>query len=453
MKTKTTILFALVAALLINKGCIEYNDEPPVLQEFQTGTIVSIAQVKQLYAAELAKPWTERNPVQITEDWTIRGIATATDKKNGNLYKEGIMEDYSGGILMKFEATGGLFNGDSIAVNIKDLYLSDYGNFIQMGGVPYTDNSGNKRLSGFNKDARIFRYLIKTDNKSPALITIPQAKTSNMLGRLVTFNQVQFADSELGKTYADPDSDPPAAANRYLTDCSNNRIIVRTSGYATFAGQVLPVGKGSITGIVTVFNNDYQLLIRDIDEVYLDGDRCPPGGQVLGDPVETLNMNFSAFQNDQDIMQPGWQNFAQAGSRLWRAKVFQGNTYAQATGYGSNDDEIIIWLIPPPILLSNQKVLTFQTAKAYWEHQGDNFPFDILFSTDYNGTNIATATWTPLPATVALKASADNAWINSGNVNLPVISGGTGVIAFRYRGSGVESTSYRIDNILVTAAK
>ena len=442
-----------VAALLLFKGCIEYNDEPPAIPEFKIGTIVPVSQVKQLYAAELAKPWTERAPVQITEDWTISGIVTATDKKNGNLYKEGIMEDYSGGILMKFEATGGLLNGDSIAVNIKGLYLSDYGNFIQMGGVPYTDDSGNKRLSGFNKDARIFRYMLMTSNRSPALITIPQAKNSNMLGRLVTFNQVQFADSELGKTYADPDSDPPAAANRYLTDCSNNRIIVRTSGYATFAGQQLPSGKGSITGIVTVFNNDYQLLIRDIEEVYLDGDRCPPGGQVLGDPVETLNMDFSAFQNDQDIFQAGWQNFAQSGSRLWRAKVFSGNTYAQATGYGSNDSEIIIWMIPPPIILSSQKLLTFRTAKAYWAHQGDNFPFDLLFSTDYNGTNIATATWTPLSATLADKNSADNVWVNSGSVTLPDISGGTGVIAFRYRGSGVESTSYRIDNILVTSAK
>ena len=85
MRTRTIILFATVAALLLFKGCIEYNEEPPPFQEFKEGTIVTIAQVKQLYAAELAKPWTERVPVQITEDLTVRGFATATDKKNGNL--------------------------------------------------------------------------------------------------------------------------------------------------------------------------------------------------------------------------------------------------------------------------------------------------------------------------------------------------------------------------------
>ncbi|MBE0676356.1 MAG: choice-of-anchor J domain-containing protein [Bacteroidales bacterium] len=452
MKNRSIIFAVILPAVILLKGCVEYNDTPPLLDPFAPGEIVTIEQVKQLYAAELAKPWTERTPVQITEEWSIAGLATATDKKNGNLYKEGFIEDQSSGLLMKFESTGGLFIGDSIIVNLQGLWLSDYGNFIQLGGVPYTDDSGNKRLSGFNKDERILRYSMGNLTR-PALKTISQAKNSSMHGRLVTFNDVQFSDSELGKTYADADEDPPASANRYLTDCSGNRIIVRSSGYATFAGTELPEGKGTITGVVTVFNSDYQLIIRDIDEVMLDGDRCPPGGQVLGAPVETISQNFTGFANNQDVFQAGWQNFAQAGSRLWRAQVFSGNTYAQATGYLASDSEIIIWFIPPPIILSTQKVLTFQTSKAYWAHQAGSLPFEVLFSTNYNGTNISTATWTPLTAVVAGQSDTDHVWVNSGNVNLPVISGGTGVIGFRYRGSNVETTSYRIDNLLVTAAK
>ncbi len=452
MKNGSIIFITLLPALFLFRGCIDYNDEAPELNFFIPGEIVTVAQVKNLYAAELAKPWTERIPVQITEDWAIAGLATATDKINGNLYKEGIIEDVTGGLLMKFLSTGGLYIGDSIIVNLRGLYLSDYGNFIQLGGDPYTDDSGSKRLSGFNKDERILRYSMNNPTR-PAVKTIQQVKNSAMLGRLVTINQVQFADYELGKTYADALDDPPASANRYLVDCSNNRIIVRTSGYATFAGTELPEGKGDITAVVTVFNSDYQLLIRDFDEVLLTGDRCPPGGQVLGAPVESLSQNFTSFTAEQDIFPSGWQNFAQAGSRLWRAKVFSGNTYAQATGYGSNDSQILIWFIPPPVVLSTQKVLTFQTSKAYWEHQGDNLPFEVLFSTDYNGLNITSATWTPLTATIAGKTDTDNAWINSGNINLPVIPGGTGVIGFRYRGSDVETTSYRIDNIVVAAAK
>jgi len=453
MTMKKTIIFAvLLPAIILSKGCVEYYDDPPALAPFMPGEIVPISQVKQLYAAELAKPWTERTPVKITGNWSIAGLATATDKKDGNLYKEGFIEDASSGLLMKFESTGGLFIGDSIIVNLQGLYLSDYGNFIQLGGPPYTDDSGNKRLAGFNKDKQILRYSMG-NNTRPTLRTITQAKSSPMQGRLVTINDVQFADSETGKTWAEPGEDPPASANRYLTDCSGNRIIVRTSGYASFAGNQLPAGKGTITGIITIFNSDYQLIVRDIEEVQLTGDRCPPGGQVLGDPVETLGQNFSSFTNNQDILTPGWQNFAQAGSRVWRAQLFSGNMYAQSTGYLSGDSEIIIWLIPPPVILSAQKVLTFQTAKAYWAHQGSNLPFDVLFSTNYNGANITTATWAPISATIAGKDDTDHAWISSGNINLPVISGGTGVIAFRYRGSNTESTSYRIDNIVVTAAK
>ena len=71
---------------------------------------------------------------------------------------------------------------------------------------------------------------------------------------------------------------------------------------------------------------------------------------------------------------------------------------------------------------------------------------EVLFSTDYNGTNPLTATWTPLPATLAQKSDADNTFISSGNVSLPVQAGKSGVIAFKYSGSNTESTSYRIDN-------
>ena len=57
-----------------------------------------------------------------------------------------------------------------------------------------------------------------------------------------------------------------ATTNRKLKEYS---VIVRTSNYADFAGDVLPSGKVNLTGILTRFNNDWQLLIRTADDIQL----------------------------------------------------------------------------------------------------------------------------------------------------------------------------------------
>jgi hypothetical protein len=113
---------------------------------------------------------------------------------------------------------------------------------------------------------------------------------------------------------------------------------------------------------------------------------------------------------------------------------------------------MITWFITPPVIISTQKILTFQSAQAYWAH-GTDEPLEVFFSTDYNGNNLTTATWIPLSATLAASSDANYDFINSGEVYLPVESGASGVIGFRYTGSNTQSTSSCIDNIVVSGAK
>ncbi len=446
-------LYGLVMAVTLGwVSCVDNNDTPPPEVAFIPGQVVTVDQVKSLYAEQMAKSWQQRMPVHIDQDWAIRGIITASDKKDGNLYKEAFIQDNTTGLRMLFDATSGLYIGDSVIVNVQGLYLGDYGDFIQLGSEPYLDDSGNRRVSGFNMDKQIRKISIG-NGTVPVTATIPQVKSSAWLGKLVKIENVQFDDSETGLTWADAMADPPVAANRDLSDCSGNTIIVRTSGYASFANETLPAGKGSLTGIITVFSGDYQLLVRDYREVQLEGDRCGFVPQPPGTPVETLSQNFEGFKKDNEtVYLAGWQNLATAGGRLWLAKVFSGNTYVQATAYNSGLSSMVAWLITNPVNVSSQKILTFQTAKAYWTHTGTGFPLELLFSTDYNGKTPATATWIPLSATLAGKNDPDHTFMNSGNVNLPVVAGKAGFIAFRYTGSSSQNTSYRIDNIVVKAA-
>lgn len=450
--TRIISFSALVGLLFIMTGCIDNNETPPPDVPFVTGEQATVDQVKSLYSAELAKPWQQRSPVEITSDWTLRGVITASDKKEGNLYKEAFIQDATTGLRMVFDATSGLYIGDSVQVNVKGLWLGDYGNFIQMGSEPYTDNNGNLRVSGFNMDRHI-RKISTGHAPVPAKATIQQVKSAAWLGRLVKLEEVQFDDDQQGMSWADAQADPPAAANRDLVDCSGKSIIVRTSGYASFAGEILPGGKGSIVGIVTVFNSDYQLLVRDYSEVQMTGNRCGFVPQPQGTPVESLSENFENFSDNAIIYINGWQNLATAGGRLWLAKVFSGNRYAQATGYNSQLTSMVTWLVTNPVTLSTQKVLSFESAKAYWAHTGEHQPVELLFSTNFNGNNITTATWTPLTGgRLAQKSDPDHTFISSGNILLPVQAGKTGTVAFRYTGSNMESTTYRIDNIVIKPA-
>jgi hypothetical protein len=63
------------------------------------------------------------------------------------------------------------------------------------------------------------------------------------INTLVQLNGIEVAESDLGQTYSDAVN--KVNTNRSLKDCSNKVIIMRTSGYASFAGNVMPQGNGS----------------------------------------------------------------------------------------------------------------------------------------------------------------------------------------------------------------
>ena len=98
---------------------------------------------------------------------------------------------------------------------------------------------------------------------TPQLITIETAHR-NLSNTLVQLNEVQFIESELGQTYADPiNKNSISAVNRTLIDKQGHTIVVRTSSYALFAGKKIPQGSGSVVALLTYFRDTPQLVILD----------------------------------------------------------------------------------------------------------------------------------------------------------------------------------------------
>ena len=80
---------------------------------------------------------------------------------------------------------------------------------------------------------------------------------------LVKLKDVQFQDY-IGLAYYEGTG---SAHNRTLENEDGAKIVARTARYAKFKDEPLPKGSGNIVGILSVFNNNWQLNIRNLNDV------------------------------------------------------------------------------------------------------------------------------------------------------------------------------------------
>ncbi|MBI1226819.1 MAG: hypothetical protein GC192_16405 [Bacteroidetes bacterium] len=429
---------ALFLGVLFNACLKEDFDQPPT-EGTDPGLTANatIAQLKALHTlGELET---------ITEDWIVKATVVADDA-SGNLYQSFVIQDETGGIMVKIETADSytLYPvGREIYIKCKGLVIGDYNNLYQLGGFITDDGQLGNII-------KISDHLVRGKKGTPP---VPKVKTISELNfddvnTLVTVTNVQFVVSDTAFTFADPVT--RTTYNRDLEDCNGVSLLVRTSGYADFAGVSLPEGGGNLTGILQIYRSDLQFLVRDMNDVQMSGARC--SGPIGPDPcangsvpvVTGVDENFDALVDYDPVTLNGWTNIALKGTRVWQARAFSGNIYAQATAFNDASPEMDTWLISPRIDLTQAQVLTFETAKSFWTHDG----LSVMISTDFQ-CDPTSATWQPLNATIAKQSDADNAFIPSGDVDLSAFVGQKIAIGFHYiGGSGAGQTgTFRVDNI------
>ncbi len=389
---------------------------------------------------------------QITNDWVIEATVSASDK-SGNLYKAVYIQDQTGGIRLNLNMRDlylrGYHRGAKLRIKVKDLYVGVKNGEIQLGDI-YNGNIG--RITDDIDQDHIF-FMNETEEPYAVSLT-PGSATYDMVGQLVEVDQAQFQIREIFETYAYSDSQNnpshPRSANRSLTDCSGNgRITVRTSGYSNFADAYVPYGNGIVRGILscydanhdnTIQQDEYQIILRDAYDVSFPDEYCH---------APTLFETFGRATHNEELDLAGWYNYAEAGTRKWIGRFYSGsvNHYAQMSAYNSGEAQNIAWLISPPVRISHDTKLTFQTAKAYWTHDA----LKVYISTDFNGFDVRNATWTELNARIATDTDPNHAWIDSGDIDLSAYAGQEVYIGFRYKGSGEygQTGTYRIDNVVI----
>ena len=262
------ILFAVLGLSFAFSGCVKHNYDNPPTNCNDADSIeitMSIDQLKSILGAN--------DTLQLKDSVVIAGFVTSSDQY-GNQYKELTIQDTSGAIDIQLDETY-LFTkypvGQKVIVKCGGLYLGHDYDYIKLGGIYL--NAGQRTFGRIVDEDVIAEHLIKTCENMPIGPKIVSINDLNddMLYELVKIDTVQFNDADYNKTWADGINQ--ISENRILTDKLGHTLIVRTSGYASFAKDSLPKGSGYIIGLVGKFQTDYQLYVRSKDDAVFDNER------------------------------------------------------------------------------------------------------------------------------------------------------------------------------------
>ena len=413
-----TILLCLGLTISCNKT----YDEPPVI-EIPEGTRISISDLKDMFTG---------SPITLDSNYSINGNITC-EETNGNFYKEAYIQDLSGAIKLKLDASGGLYIGDSVRVSLNGVTMSEYGDLIQLDNI--------------SVDEQIVK--IATDRfVTPYTTSINNLNIEDDQSRLIKLDSVEFQSTNV--TYADAVN--LATGERYLNDCNGNSILVRTSGYANFADDTVASGKGSIIGIFTRYGATKQFIIRDITEVNMEGDRCggsSGGGGGSGNYI--LNKDF----NDGSVTSGGWGSFwsGTTTTENWGEWGIFGGDVAAASNFDINtftNYACESWLVSPSFDLTgtSSPYLVFDNVTRY------NGPgLELYISSNYDGSSDPSqqGSWLNITSYVPNwdTDSGDWSFVSSGNIDLtPFISSNLN-IAFKYIGTNADGATWELDNIIV----
>jgi hypothetical protein len=340
--------------------------------------------------------------------------------------------------------------GNKVYIKLKDQYTDIYFGGLRIGTIyvnSYNEGGVGRLSQNTYKKVLIASCTQLSDQVLTKEITLSELMNDSYLNTLVEVVDVQFSGEAMGRHYYESSNDVGGGTNWNIEDKLGNKIYFRTSSFADFSTKEIPIGSGTIKGILTKYGADYQLVARSEKDVTLNSKRNSP----------FFRENFETVENNININLAGWTNIIQAGSLYWQGAVFSGNGCAEYAISGTKVASNIGWLITPKIDLDEYKneLLTFRTAQHHLDVDSSLNALDVFISNDFDGINVATATWIPLNAKLPTQATPWYQFVGSGGIDLSSFTGKV-TIGFRYTGSGKTATldgAFQIDDVQIYGDK
>ncbi len=408
MKPTSKLFFLFSAGLLAlsQAGC----DREPVVPPMPVIEAMNIADLRALYQGA---------DVVIDTAVYIQGIVTITPELNNIPDFIAYIQDNTGGITLTISGNNTLASGSEVKIQCEGLTLTSYRGLLQFGDVDLATQSELVNLSA--------------GMPAPAQVSLADILAGGHVAEYVEISGVQF------------DGSGTFSGSKILTDCVDEAEVYTRSA-ATFAGSNLPAGNGTFRGVVSVYD-DPQLLVVDPAELDMTGERC-------GGVTEYLNETFESLAGYDPIDNlTGWKNIPEKGTQKWEADNYIANKSALIDAYNTGEAQVVTWMITPVIDLSasSSPVLSFE-SKARYDNGAE---LEVFVSTNYTGSATPwTSTWTKLNPTLDPGSPTGSSnWVSSGNVSLAAYKGQTS-IAFKYTGGDPGlTTTWQVDNVVITEAK
>ncbi len=289
MKSLQTYFKAASALMLSAFGlisCQDNVDSPadnvPVATETPNTTLMEL---KELFWDD-AKNYSKviEDPENPDRRFIIHGTVISSDEE-GNVFKSLIIQDETAALAFSIDRYNLYLNyrrGQEIVLDVTGMDIGKYSNLQQIGRKSWYEDQNTYQVQFMAPET--FKNVAEL-NGMPDLADIDTLTVNNFgelpqtpdglrywQSRLVRFKNVYFEDAgkrKLSVWHTKVNEEQ----NTTIIDRNGSPMTVRTSGYCTFFNTTLPEGNLDIVGILSYFNENWQIILLDGDGLIKAGDR------------------------------------------------------------------------------------------------------------------------------------------------------------------------------------
>lgn len=210
--------------------------------EASAAQTISVTALRALY---------QGSTVTLSNDATVTGIVISTQDNvtNKNIW----LHDGTKGIQVRFATAHTFVQGDKVSIPVKGISLGEFSGVLQLG---------------VNSDLPLASATKVGTGTLPAYktITIADLNGGTYEGDLVKIENVHFTSADGTRVLYVAGT---GAGNNTFTDAAGtNTAVLRVESYATFKGNVVPMGSGTLQGIANEYTGVGQITPQAAADIF-----------------------------------------------------------------------------------------------------------------------------------------------------------------------------------------